>query len=129
MSERIHQEAEYAVSASRIYEVLTRSDAFSQMSGGAPTEIDPVEGGAFSCFGGMIVGRNLECEPGKRLVQAWRVKTWEPGTYSIVRFELSEQGDGTRLVLDHTGFPEGQAEHLAQGWRDNYLDPLRAVLA
>jgi hypothetical protein len=61
-------------------------------------------------------------------VQAWRVKSWEPGVYSIARFELRAEGAGTRLVLDHVGFPEGQAEHLGQGWHANYWEPLRKHL-
>jgi activator of HSP90 ATPase len=76
----------------------------------------------------MILGRNVECAPNERLVQAWRVKTWDPGVYSIVRFELRPEGKSTRLLLDHTGFPTGQGEHLAQGWHANYWEPLRKAL-
>ena len=93
------------------------------MSAGAPTEIDARAGGAFSCFGGMILGRNVECVPGQRVVQAWRVKMWEPGAYSLVRFELRSEGSSTRVILDHAGFPDGQAEHLEKGWHANYWEP------
>ena len=51
------------------------------------------------------------------------------GVYSIVRFELRKEGTGTRLVFDHTGFPVGQAEHLAAGWKGNYWEPLEKFLA
>ena len=125
MTDRIHQEVVYGVEPNRIYRVLTDAASFSAMSGGAPAEIDARDGGAFSCFGGMIAGRNLECVPGTRLVQAWRAKTWGPGVYSVVRFELKADEQGTRVVLDHTGFPDGQATHLEKGWHTNYWDPLR----
>lgn len=128
MSDRIHQEILVEAPASRVYEVLTDAVQFSKMTGGAPTEIDAVSGGAFSCFGGMITGRNIECVPGERLVQAWRAKPWEAGVYSIVRFELKSEGKGTRLVLDHGAFPEGQGEHLDKGWHANYWEPLRKSL-
>jgi uncharacterized protein YndB with AHSA1/START domain len=128
MSQAIHQELVYAADPARIYAALTEAAAFSAMSGGAPAEIDARAGGAFACFGGMILGRNLECSPGERLVQAWRVKSWEPGVYSIARFELRAEAGGTRVVLDHVGFPEGQAEHLGQGWHANYWEPLRKHL-
>ena len=128
-SERIHQETVFEASPSRVYEVLTGSKEFSRMSGGAPAVIDPRSGGEFSCFGGMIVGRNLECVPAQRVVQAWRAKSWEPGAYSIVRFELRAEGAKTRLVLDQTGFPDGQGAHLSQGWHANYWEPLRKLVA
>jgi len=46
---------------------------------------------------------------------------WDPGDYSIAKFQLVEQGAGTKIVFDHAGFPSGKAEHLAEGWRMNYL--------
>ncbi|HWU89175.1 MAG TPA: SRPBCC domain-containing protein [Kofleriaceae bacterium] len=128
MQDPIHQELVFETAPARIYEVLTDAGQFSKMCGGAPTEIDARPGGAFSCFGGMILGRNVECAPGERLVQAWRVKTWDPGIYSIVRFELRPEGTATRVLLDHAGFPDGQGEHLAKGWHANYWEPLRKVL-
>lgn len=129
MTERIHQEIVFDAAPARVYEALTDAVQFSKLSGGAPAEIEATAGGAFSCFGGMILGRNVECAPGERLVQAWRVKTWEPGVYSIVRFELRPEGGTTRVVLEHTGYPEGQGEHLAKGWHANYWEPLRRALA
>ena len=63
MTHRIHQEVVYDADPARIYGVLTDANQFGAMCSGAPTEIDATEGGAFSCFGGMIVGRNIECAP------------------------------------------------------------------
>lgn len=125
----IHQEHTFEATPERIYAVLTEADTFSALSGGAPASIDPSAGGAFSCFGGMIEGRNVECVPGERLVQAWRAKNWDPGVYSIVRFELRSEGARTRVLLDHSAFPKGQGEHLAQGWTANYWGPLTAFLS
>jgi len=129
MSAHIHQEVVFKASPKRIYEALTDAKQFSKLTGGAPTEISPEAGGAFSCFGGMIAGRNLELLPNRRIVQAWRVGNWEPGVYSIIRFELKEDGGGTRLVLDHTGFPEDNRDHLDAGWASNYWEPLKKYLA
>ena len=67
--------------------------------------------------------------PNERIVQVWRAGSWDPGSYSIARFVLVESGGGTKIVFDHTGFPKGQAEHLAEGWRTNYWEPLTKVLA
>jgi activator of HSP90 ATPase len=124
----IHQEVVFKANPAKLYAALTDAKQFSALSGGAPAEISDAAGGTFSCFGGVIHGRHVELLPGQRLVQAWRVKTWEPGLYSMVRFELKPQGAETRLVMDHSGFPEGEHEHLASGWEANYWGPLRKYL-
>jgi activator of HSP90 ATPase len=85
-------------------------------------------GGAFSLFGGHILGRQIELVPNQRIVQAWRTADWKPGVYSIAKFELAEEGSETRIVFDHTGFPAGQAAHLAEGWVGNYWAPLTKYL-
>ncbi len=94
-----------------------------------PTEISHDPGGAFSLFGGRIVGRHLELVPNERIVQAWRVAYWDPGVFSIVRFDFTEQGAGTKLVFAHTGFPQGDAANLLNGWKLHYWQPLEKFLA
>jgi activator of HSP90 ATPase len=97
--------------------------------GNNPTEITAVAGSAFSLFGGYVSGRQIELVPNERIVQAWRAGGWGPGAYSIARFDLVEDGSGTRIVFDHLGFPRGQAQHLAAGWKVNYWEPLEKFLA
>lgn len=138
--EAIHQTVLFKASRKRVYEVLTDEKQFdkvvkasaamqSGMSlGNEPTRIAREAGGTFTLFGGHIVGRHLELMPGEWIVQAWRVATWEPGVYSIARFALTEEGGGTKLTFDHTGFPNGQGEHLAEGWRGNYWEAMKKVL-
>jgi len=134
-AESIHQEVVFQASRKRVYEALTNAKQFTKVTSfspvmkAAPAEIGGVVGGAFSCFGGHIIGRQIELLPNERIVQAWRVVTWDPGAYSIAKFELKEQSSETRLVFDHTGFPNGKAEHLAEGWKLNYWEPLRKYLA
>ena len=124
----LHQENTYKVAPQRIYNILLDSRQFTLFSG-SPAEIDSKPGGAFSMFGGLIVGRNVELIASQRIVQAWRVVDWSAGIYSIARFELKEQGPQTRLVFDHIGFPSGKAEHLAAGWKSNYWEPLQKYFA
>ena len=114
-------------SPEKIYDTLMSASEFSQATG-APAEIAQDEGGAFSCFGGQVVGRQIELKPNKRIVQAWRVGSWPEGTFSIVKFEMSEAGASTAVTLEHTGFPEGEDEHLKGGWHKMYWEPLKAYL-
>ncbi len=128
MSKPIHQEIDFKASPKRIYEALMNDEEHGEFTGG-PARISRDVGGAFSCHGGMVVGRNVELIPNERIVQAWRIGDWDDGVYSIVRFELKEQGSETRLILDHSGFPEGAGEHLESGWHKMYWEPLRDYLA
>jgi activator of HSP90 ATPase len=120
----IHQEIDFNASPQQLYEALLDAKQFTEFSG-RPAEINREVGGAFSLFKGHIVGQNVELVSNQRIVQAWRVVTWPEGAYSIARFELKPQGSGTRLVLDHIGFPEGLHDHLAQGWEENYWSLLK----
>jgi len=140
-AEAIHQETVFKASRKRVYEALTDTKQFEKVTqlgaamqsgmslGTKPTEISREVGGAFSIFRGHILGRHIELMPNERIVQAWRVADWNPGVYSIAKFELVEQGSGTKIVFDHTGFPKGQGEHLAAGWKGNYWEPLEKFLA
>lgn len=138
-AETIHQEAVFKASRTRVYEALTDAAQFRKVEqfsgampagmGSEPTEISRQAGGAFTLFGGHIVGRQLELVPNERIVQAWRVVDWKPGEYSIAKFELMEQGSGTKIVFDHTGFPQGLGQHLAEGWKAHYWESLTKYLA
>ena len=124
----LHQEIEIKATSQRIYEALLDSKQFAAFTG-MPAEIDSKVGGAVTMFGGLILGRNVELVPNQRIVQAWRPASWEAGVYSIVKFELKGQASTTTVVLDHTGFPEGNFRHLDSGWYARYWEPLKRFLA
>ena len=138
-AEAIHQEVTFNATPHRIYDALTDAASFQKVEslsdamqsldiGAHPAKISRDPGGPFSLFGDYIVGRQIELIPIERIVQAWRVASWDPGIFSIARFQLAPQDAGTKLIFDHTGFPAGTAEHLASGWYAHYWDPLRKFL-
>jgi uncharacterized protein YndB with AHSA1/START domain len=139
-AESIHQEPVFKASRKRVYEALTDAKQFDKVvqlsaamksgmaPGGKGTEIGREAGGTFSLFGGYVTGRQIELVPNERIVQVWRAGNWDPGAYSIAKFEIIEQGSGSKIVFDHTGFPKGTAEHLAAGWKMNYWEPLEKLL-
>ena len=140
-AESIHQEVKFKASPERLYTALTDAKEFHKMvllsdavkkgmvKDPKPAQITAVAGSEFAAFGGYITGRQIELITNVRINQAWRTGTWDPGIYSIARFALARQGTGTLLTFDHTGFPKGEAEHLAEGWRTNYWQPLELVLS
>jgi len=125
----IHQEEDFGASPKRIYEALLEADQFKTFSGGRAARIDRTVGGVFSLFDGHIVERNLELATNRLIVQAWRVVDWPEAIYSIARFELRASPSGAKVIFEHTGFPSALAEHLAEGWRENYWRPLRKYLS
>lgn len=141
-AEAIHQERTFKASRERVYRALTETAEFDKVvklsaamaqggmaPGSKPTMVSGQAGGAFSAFGGYVTGRQIELVPNERIVQVWRAGSWKPGEFSLAKFVLVEDGANTKLVFDHTGFPAGTAEHLAEGWRVNYWEPLEKFLA
>jgi activator of HSP90 ATPase len=124
----IHYELDFKSSPQRFYEVIVDQKQFAAFTG-LPATIDATAGGAFSMFGGLIVGRTVELVPGQRIVQAWRPTHWDPGVYSILHFELKPREQECALVFDHTGFPAGEYDHLDWGWKNHYWEPLKKYFA
>jgi activator of HSP90 ATPase len=123
----IHYEIDFKSGPQRLYEAILDQKQFAAFSG-MPATIDPTPGGAFTQFGGQIVGRNVELVTNQRIVQAWRPAHWDPGIYSIAHFEFKPRAAETTLIFDHTGFPAGDYDALDWGWHNHYWDPLKKYL-
>ena len=127
MRTSIHYDLNFKASPERLYAAILDQKQFAAFSG-MPATIDPTPGGAFSQFGGLIVGRNVELILNQRIVQAWRPTHWDPGVYSIVHFEFKPRGAETALAFDHTGFPASDYDSLDWGWHNHYWSPLTKFL-
>jgi uncharacterized protein YndB with AHSA1/START domain len=111
----------------KVWAALTESDLIAQWFGDA-CEFDARAGGT-GYFGWPHHGRHRvvveHVEVLKTLVYRWATEADVdpvPGNSTLVRFELAEVADGTRLTLLETGFdelPEPQAAHddNTGGWR------------
>jgi activator of HSP90 ATPase len=119
----IQQQAKIPADPAQVYAVLADAgslSALSDMSGVAAHS----PGEEFSAFAGNVTGRQIELVPYERIVQAWRFPAWEPGKYSIVRFTLTAEDGGTRLVVDQHGEPDDWHDHIDANWPTFYLGPL-----
>jgi len=119
----IHQEATFAATPEGIYEPLTDAAKFSRLVGRRGRG-EAAEGAWFSLLGDRPEGRQIELVRHERVVQAWRLTDWEPGVYSIVRFTLTPEGTGTRVVVDQDGHPARRHDHVADCWRWLYFEPM-----
>ena len=128
MATSIRQQVTLKATPQRVYRALMNSREHAAFTANGAAKISTKEGGAFSAHGGYVSGRNIELRPGKRIVQAWRVKGMPESVYSIVRFELNKVRGGTRLVFVQTGLPPEHVGHLSSGWKARYWKPLKAYL-
>lgn len=124
MPSHIHQDVFIMASPSDIYSAFMDEKQHSAFSGGK-SQISTEPGGEAIMHDGQITARNIELEPGRKIVQAWRVAPWEEGQYTLLRIMLAAESDGTRITLDQTGCPEEMTDHLADGWEARYWTPLR----
>lgn len=79
-------------------------------------------GSEFSMWEGSIVGKNLEFEEGKKIVQQWYFDG-QPEA-SIVTIKLHPDKKGTSVELRHTNIPDADYDSFAEGWDDSYFGPL-----
>ena len=129
----IHQEALINADPQAVYDVLTDGQKFAAATG-MPAQLSDSEGETFTLFDGRVEGRQIELVPGQRIVQAWRFgaahpSCWDAGVYSVVRFTLIGQEDGTRFTIDHAGVPPEWHDHIATGYPNFYQQPLERSFA
>ena len=121
---KVHQEVTFSAPPAKVYSALMNAAEHSEFTG-APALIDAKVGGAWSAYGGKISGQNIELVDGVRIVQTWRAVNWPAGAHSVVKFELSPDGQGTKLSLDHDALSDEQVPHIDGGWEKMYWEPMR----
>jgi activator of HSP90 ATPase len=128
MAEDIRQSVTFNAKPAVIYRALVDAKQHAAFTG-SPATSDPRQGGAFTAWGGYIVGYHAELVKGARIVQAWRASDWPAGAWSIARFELKPAGTGqTRLTFTQSGVPAANLKSITEGWKVHYWTPLAAWL-
>jgi uncharacterized protein YndB with AHSA1/START domain len=79
-------------------------------------------GSEFSLWEGSIEGKNIEFEPGKKIVQQWYFDGQAED--SIVTIKLHPDKQGTSVELRHTNIPDADFNDIAEGWNDSYFGNL-----
>jgi activator of HSP90 ATPase len=105
-----------------VYHALT-IPATIQLWSGEPAQMSLEPGSEFSLWEGSIVGRNIEFDPGKKIVQEWYFGDQEEA--SIVTIALHPHKQGTSVELTHTNIPDEDYDDIVQGWDDAYFGSLQ----
>lgn len=89
---------------------------------GEEAEMSTEVGSEFSLWEGSIVGKNLEFEENKKIVQQWYFNQEDE---SIVTIKLHKDGANTSVELSHTNIPDDDYENITEGWREAYMGSLQ----
>jgi uncharacterized protein YndB with AHSA1/START domain len=123
-----------------VFRAITTPELFARWMGpsGSTTrvdEMDAVVGGVLAFTVSMpdgtessLRGVYRQLEPPHRIVHTWADAGDGSTDVSTVTYELTSEGDGTKLVLTHVGVPPEDVERVDGGW-GHVLDNLEAVLA
>jgi len=104
-----------------IYIALTNSLTIELWTG-ETAEMSTEPGTEFSMWDGSIVGKNLEFEEGKKIVQQWYFDG-QPEA-SIVTIKLHHDKSGTSAELKHTNIPDADYTDITDGWDNSYFGAL-----
>jgi len=113
----------YRISATpeEIYIALTNPFTIELWTG-ETAEMSTEPGSEFSMWDGSIVGKNLEFEEGKKIVQQWYFDG-QPEE-SIVTIKLHADKTATSVELKHTNIPDADYKDMTQGWDSAYFGAL-----
>jgi len=89
---------------------------------GESAEMSTETGSEFSLWEGSIVGKNIEFEEGKKIVQQWYFEG-QPEE-SIVTIKLHPDKIGTSIELKHTNIPDVDYQDIVEGWDNSYFGSL-----
>lgn len=117
----------YIISAQpeEIYLALT-NPATLQLWTGEPAEMSTKPGSEFSLWEESIVGKNIDFETNKKIIQEWYFGDQEPP--SIVTIKLHPHKQGTSVELLHTNIPDGDFNEIVDGWNNNYFASLKEFI-
>ena len=93
-----------------------------QLWTGEKAEMSTEPGSEFSLWEGSIVGKNVEFEESKKIVQQWYFGDQEEA--SIVTIKLHPHKSGTSVELRHTNIPDNDYEDIVDGWDNTYFGAL-----
>ena len=129
MCKTIKQRVKLKADPRTVYDLLADSRKHSAFTSRQAT-ISRDIGGSFSIGENRdVTGINVDLEPGRRIVQAWRHRRFPEGIFSMAAITLTPTADGgTELVLVHRGVPKDLIPETEQTWREQYWSRMKAYL-
>ena len=108
-----------------VYKALTDPEQHAEFTGARVTG-DAKVGGTFTALNEYILGKYLDLEEGKRILQEWQTDKWPKDHLpSILELSLAPFDEGTELRVVHAFVPKENVEVFRVGWFDFYWNPLK----
>ncbi|GAB3925492.1 SRPBCC domain-containing protein [Mucilaginibacter myungsuensis] len=89
---------------------------------GEPAVMSTEQGTEFSMWDEAIVGKNIEFEENKKVVQQWYFDGQDEP--SIVTIKLHADKQGSSVELRHTNIPDEAYQDITGGWDEAYMGGL-----
>ena len=104
-----------------VYTALTNPLTIELWTGEA-VDMSTEPGSEFSLWEGSIIGKNLEFEENKKIIQQWYFDG-QPEE-SIVTIKLHADKNETSVELRHTNIPDDEYSDMIEGWNNSYFGAL-----
>ncbi|MCL3780399.1 ATPase [Prolixibacteraceae bacterium JC049] len=106
-----------------VYNVLV-NPVMLEIWTGEPAVMSEEPNSEFSLWDGAIVGKNLEFEKNRKIVQEWY---FGEDTPSIVTFMLHPDKSRTSLEIRHTNIPDDAYDNIVDGWEEDYMGSVQSL--
>lgn len=119
---------EFRTTAEEMYQTFVDPQRLAAFTRSPPKVFEGAhKGGKFELFGGNVSGEYLELEPGKKVVQSWRLSQWPAGHFSKLQIELDQNDIDHVTVMRVTweGVPVGQEEVTKRNWLEYYVKSIK----
>lgn len=127
MGEIVRLSARFPVKAKTLYDSWLDGKKHTEMTGGNKASGKAEVGSRFNAYSRYISGKNIDLTKNKRIVQQWKTRDFKkedlPSLVTI-NFEEDEKGH-TKVSIVHSEIPEGQGKGYREGWKENYLNPMK----
>ncbi len=95
-----------------------------QLWSGATAEMSTEPGSEFSLWEGDIVGKNIEFEPNKKIVQQWYFDGEPEESVVTIKLHAGKRNGTTSVELNHVNIPDAEYENITEGWNVYYFEAL-----
>jgi activator of HSP90 ATPase len=124
----VNDNEEFRTTADEMYQTFVDPQRLAAFTRSPPKVFEGAEkGGKFELFGGNVSGEYLELEPGRKIVQSWRLSQWPAGHFSKIQIEFDQNNVDHVTVMRVTweGVPVGQEEVTKRNWQEYYVKSIK----
>jgi activator of HSP90 ATPase len=115
----------FNASPADLYSALT-NPVMIEIWTGESVEMSTEPGSEFSLWDGAIIGKNIQFENDKKIIQHWY---FGEELDSVVTIKLHPDKRGTNLEVHQTNIPDQAYDNIIEGWEVDYIGNLRELFS